>query len=272
VRFLAASLLIATVAFLALGGAASADHGDGVARPCADIVDGQGTVERPFTSFPGLLVVDFQIETAAPSCRNVHYLITIRDDPNSAHPISLGIRSGNNTNTVNIKTLAYAPDGDVCITVTSRAGLSVLDRAPDHGCMTVGVLRTDFDGVTLFTPFDCITICDSCADFVGDETVNTPFPPPGPLTFDYSIDLASPSCPDVTYTINVVTGDNTVLETRSVQGNGTTELEFTHLPIPASGGAHVEATSSGGGHTLDAGVSVCEVTISSIICPARSFH
>lgn len=230
-----------------LSAPAVADDADVRGPSCSDIVDGTG-------SFDGS-TVNFTVETARASCRGITYTLFVTDVscPQEFGPcldgtaplVASQVARGNRTTEVTFIVDAVSSDGDdrVCLYVTSSAGLRVFDRAPDSGCM---IREAEVD---LGTPFDCLVICDSCADFVSGDSLDR---------FTFVANTASPTCPEVTYTVEFLDRlDGTVVRSESVMGDGTSQIVFDLTPLPGEDTLTVLAKSSYGGHVLDVGGICC---------------
>ena len=152
--------------------------------------------------------MNFSVETASASCRGFTYSLYVTDVscPEEFGPcldgvaplVASQVARGNRTTEVALSVEAASSDGDdrVCLYVTSSAGRHVFDRAPDSGCM----IREAEADPSFGSPFDCLVICDSCADFVdGGDLLQ-------------HLTTASPSCPEVTYTVELYdVSDGTVV-------------------------------------------------------------
>jgi len=269
VRMKHALAIVAAAFLLALVtvGSASADHAD-VNKKCADIVDGE--INYDGTS------VRFDMQLARASCSSITYTVHVADIScpatagacSDTQPVPIGSESakGDKSDNLEFQVPASSSDGDdrVCVYATSSRGARLLDRAPDAGCQ---IVESSADPV-LGTPFDCLVICDSCADFVAGPIVGA-FP--GPL--GVRLETATATCPAISYSIEVYdTATNDVVAAFSVPGNGSTTLDFVGIIDPEPGQTvSWRARSSDGSHIYDEGESGCVFSASGVVC-AFSFH
>jgi len=163
---------------------------------CGDII-AAGTKHRAHHR------LDFKLQVARSSCRDVKYTVVTLNDRRDRKPVVKATRYGGLADpivTFSNLDVSKDPDGDYCIFATTRQGGALLDRAPDVGC-----IRTNSDEQSpLKGPGDYDPGIRACADIlsslVGDGSKY--YPSSGDTI--YTIRLSRESCEEVAYTLTVL--------------------------------------------------------------------
>jgi hypothetical protein len=277
-RLIATALLTAILGLLALASPASAEHDEGLRPKCGDIRDGGGTLTLgagvPNTSTPGLRKLEFKIKVRDDDCERFKYRLHVSDQPDSTAPLVVVDKRGDDDRKrVTFKVSVMDDDSNVCVYITSRDGKNrQRDRAPDTGCMVVGVPDQQVNGAppgTFETPYDCVVMCDACAEFVSSATLTA-----GSSPVDIRLETAAASCTSVTYTVEVYdVADNSVVRAVSLLSNGTTRIDFIDMVDPQPGQTlSWRARSADASHVYDEGESGCVYSLQFGVVCARSFH
>lgn len=178
--------------------------------------------------------LDFELQVARSSCRDVKYTVVVLNDRREKKPVAKATRHGGLHYPIVPFTnldVSKDPDNDYCIFATTRQGGALLDRAPDVGCIQIDLdSQSPLDG-----PGDYDPGIRACADILSSrneagEERNFYFNNTGDTY--YTIRLSRESCKEVAYTLTVLNDrQNRLLARLTVHPEGQGFIRFD-LVVP----------------------------------------